>query len=381
MELQGLARDVALEVLIHGPLSRRDLARRLNVSPATLTRVSLQLLELGLLTELTDGGEATVGRPIRPLDIVTTARHFVGVKLTDTEAHAVLTDLRATPLATRSSRLDELSPEHVADVVARLVSELEAEVARATAIGISIGGQSLDHRTIDRAPFLHWTHVPLADVVERVTGLPTVLENDVVALTGAEHWFGQGRGLERFAVVTIGIGVGYGLVIHDRIVTSPDAGVGLLGHFPLELHGPVCPAGHTGCAEALLSIPGIEAEASLAFRRQVAYAETMTLAGQGDPAAVAIVNRSARALGRLVAAVANLTMAQCVLVTGEGVELARVGRAALDEAVALDRDPAATPVDLRVKPDDITDWARGAAAIAIQRHVLDGMQIREPAAP
>jgi predicted NBD/HSP70 family sugar kinase len=210
--------------------------------------------------------------------------------------------------------------------------------------------------------------------VREATGLPTVIENDVIALTGAEHWFGESRTLARFAVITIGTGVGYGLVIHDRVVTTPDVGVGLLGHHPLEPAGPLCPAGHRGCAEAMLSIPGIEAEASVAYRRPVPYADVLQLAETGDPLALKIVRQSARALGRLVAAVANITMAEHIVVTGEGVDLARVGRDALAEGVCTDRDPAASPVDVRIKPDDIDEWARGAAAIAIQHHVLDGMR-------
>lgn len=380
MALTGPARDVALEVLVHGPLSRRDLARRLELSPATMTRIGAQLIGVGLLREVTEFpgvGAGTVGRPIRPLDIVASARHFVGIKLTDTAAHGVLTDLRATPQARTSRNLADLSPQEVAGCVAQVVADLTSASTAPTALGISLGGQTLDHRTIDRAPFLHWGRVPFAELVETATGVPTVLENDVVALTGAEHWFGPARHLERFAVITIGIGVGYGLVIHDRLVTSPDAGVGLLGHFPLESTGPVCPAGHRGCAEALLSIPAIETEASLAMRRGVDYHEVMALASAGDPAATVIVNRSARALGRLVAAVANLTMAECVIVTGEGIELAQVARAAVDAGLEQDRDPAASAVDLRIETDNIDQWARGAAAIAIQRYVLDGMHPRD----
>ena len=372
--LVGPARDLALEVLIHGPLSRRELARRLDVSAATMTRVSSQLLELGILAERDEPLEGLLGRPARPLDIVTDARHFLGMKLTATHVHGVLTNLRAEPQASYSEELPDTDPDTVTRVVGRVADHLQAADVSPTAIGISLGGQSLDHRVVHRAPFLHWTDVPLAHLVESHTGLPTVIENDVVALTGAEHWFGEVRTLDRFAVITIGAGVGYGLVIHDRVVTTPDVGVGLLGHHPLEPTGPLCPHGHRGCAEALLSIPGVEAEASVAFRRDVPYADLLALAEQKEPLAVAIVEQSARALGRLVAAVANIAMAQHVLVTGEGVDLARVGTKAMYEGVLRDRDPAATPVEVTVKPDNIDDWARGAAAIAIQHHVLDGMR-------
>ncbi len=89
-------------------------------------------------------------------------------------------------------------------------------------------------------------------MVEAATGIPTIIDNDLVAFTEYEHWFGAGRGLDRFAVVTLGAGVGYGLVIHDEIVRSDEFGIGLIGHWPLDPFGPVCSEGHRGCAKAIL---------------------------------------------------------------------------------------------------------------------------------
>jgi peroxiredoxin family protein/TusA-related sulfurtransferase/rhodanese-related sulfurtransferase len=70
------------------------------------------------------------------------------------------------------------------------------------------------------APFLGWHDVDLRALVEERTGIPTVVDNDLVALTECEHWFGAGRGLDRFAVVTLGAGVGYGLVVNGGIVVD-----------------------------------------------------------------------------------------------------------------------------------------------------------------
>jgi predicted NBD/HSP70 family sugar kinase len=101
-------------------------------------------------------------------------------------------------------------------VIAEFVASLARRRPQVTALGISIGGQVADHVIVSQAPFLHWTDVPLRDMVENATGVPTVVENDLIALTEAEHWFGAGRGLDRFAVVTVGAGVGYGLVVRGQ---------------------------------------------------------------------------------------------------------------------------------------------------------------------
>lgn len=369
--LEGLARELALSVLIHGPLSRRELAERLGVSPATLTRISAPLVARGLVTAADEPVGGRLGRPARPLDIVPAAHTFIGVKLAADALYAVKTNLRAEILASRSAELTSQDPVKVVEQIDALVRDL-ADDDEITGVGVSLGGNTPDHTVVSRAPFLRWADVPLASLVAGRTGHPTVIENDLVALTVAEQWFGDGRDLDNFAVLTMGAGVGYGLVIHRRLVTSPDVGIGLVGHYPVDPEGPWCAEGHRGCADTMLSISGVRAQAAVAYRRPVAYDEVMLLAEAGDPAAAAIVRQSGLALGRLVAAVANLTMAQRIVVSGEGVRLAEIARDAVLEGIQRDRDPAASPVGLVIQPHDSDLWARGAASVAIQQFILDG---------
>lgn len=373
----GSELQVALEVLLRGPLSRAELARRLDLSQPTLTRLTKDLVRRGLLVESTARPGPAVGRPSRPLDVDVTAHHFVGVNLAVGTAHAVLVDLRGSVLAARSAPLPDDAPDTVLDVVLGLADAVVAAAPAGTVrdgsltgTGVSLGGHSPDGSTVHVAPFLGWHDVPLGALLAARTGLPTVVENDVAALTSAEHWFGAGSDVRTFAVVTVGAGVGYGLVVHDRLVRHRDMGLGLVGHYPLDPNGPLCPQGHRGCAGAMLTTEALEAEAAVALRRPVDRAALMALAQDGDPAARRIVDDAGRALGRLVAAVANLTMPERVVLTGEGVDLAVVADEAVRAAVRADRHPEATPVDLVVVPGDFAQWARGAAVVAIQDFVL-----------
>ncbi|MGK5534164.1 ROK family transcriptional regulator [Streptomyces sp. URMC 129] len=371
--LSGPARAVALEVLLRGPLPRGELARRLGLSAASLTRLARPLLESGLLTETGPSREPRTGRPTRPLDVVPDAHRFLGVRLTGEEAHAVVTDLRAGVIASGRSALPGPAPEPAAVVatVRGLADQLAAATPGITAAGVSLGGQVRDHAVVTRAPSLGWTAgVPLARLLSDALGLPVLVDNDLLALTRAEHWFGAGRGRDRFAVLTTGVDVGYGLVVHDRVVDGPDAGLGPAAHLPLDPFGPPCPRGHQGCATAMLSVPALCAAAATALRRPVEYTELLSLAEDGNPVALPLVTAAARALGRLIAAVANLTLATTVVLTGEGVGLAGAARAAVDDALRADRDPLAARVELVIRPVDAAAWARGAAAGAIQRHVL-----------
>ena len=357
--------ELAREVLIHGPISRGELGRRLGLSPASLTRLSKPFLDRGLFIEGPEMHAGTVGRPTRPLDVRVDARRFVGVKITGTDVLGVSTDLRATEHSEASRRLENPSPEHVVSRITEIVDELGGAQAFA-AIGVSIGGNVSGMRVVTRAPFLHWRDVDLAAALEQAIGIPAIVENDVVALTAAEHWFGSGRGLPNFAVLTIGAGVGYGLVIHDRVVVTPDTGLGLGGHFPLDPSGPLCLEGHRGCATAMLSIPSISAQVGVALDRSVGYDEVLELAAAGNPAARAVVSSAGRALGRMIAAIANLAMLDTVVLSGEGLGLWAIAEPDIDAGIRTDRDPEATPLNVLRDESGFSAWARGAAAVAIQ---------------
>lgn len=366
----GGSQSVALEVLINGPISRSDIARSLNLSPGSLTRLSTPLIESGLLVEAAERADGRAGRPSRPLDVVVNSRHFVGMKLTGDQVQGVTTDLRANVIASASATLSSREPAVVANVIAELAKDLANHVPSVTALGVGIGGLVDDHTVVTSAPFLGWSQVPLSSMLETLTGIPTVIENDVVAFTELEHWFGAGRGLDRFAVLTLGVGIGYGLVIHNDIVVDSDSGIGLVGHWPLDPFGPLCPAGHRGCARSVLTQSAISETVSSVLGRPVEYEEALTLAESGEPAARRVVNDAGRGLGRMLAAIANLTAPERIILGGEGVRLVDVAAEAIQEGIHADRDPRAHELELVSTPGDNTEWCRGAAVIAIQRYVL-----------
>lgn len=359
---------IALEVLLHGPLARSALARRLGLSPASLTRLAGPLVDGGLLEETSDNGLGPSGRPTRPLQVVATAGHFLGVRLTPTAAHAVITNLRAEILSSAQAPIGDTSPDGVVTTIADLVDRLRTEQGVVpNRVGVSVGGLVEAHERIRSSPFFGWHEpVDLATLVRKATGIPTVVDNDVMALTRAQSWFGYGRGLDRFAVITIGVGIGLGVVIHGELVESPDAGLGLAQHFPLDATGPLCPLGHQGCAQAMLSDEAVATRTSVALRRTITYDEALDLAAQGQPAAKIVVDQAARALGRLIAAVANLTTCYRILITGEGARLAEAAGEAMQQQVAADRDPAAAPLHLQTPHLTADDWAQGPAVLAIQ---------------
>jgi predicted NBD/HSP70 family sugar kinase len=359
---------VALEVLRRGPISRAEIARRLQLSPGSLTRLSTPLLEQGLLREVGEYNDGRVGRPIRLLDVDADSKYFIGMKIKEDEIIAALTNLRGEIKTHRTQAITDQDAPAVIGQIAELTKDLGAG-RDISGIGIGIGGLIRDRSYVLDARFLGWRNLALADMVADSTGIPTLVDNDLIAFTEFEHWFGEGREDDRFAVITLGVGTGFGLVANGALVTGDDYGIGLVGHWPLDPAGPLCFAGHRGCATSILNSDSIARHVSEALGRPVAYEEALDLCEQGDPAAMRVVEDAGRGLGRLIAAICNLTLPQRIIIAGEGVRLAAVARSAVEAGIALDRDPRAITPPIVLGTKDNVEWCRGAAVIAIQAFV------------
>ncbi|MGW1502497.1 ROK family protein [Streptomyces mirabilis] len=368
-------RAVAIEVLVHGPLSRSEIARRLNLSAGSLTRLTKPLIESGLLIEAAESGEGESaevrqGRPSQPLDIVAESRSFIGFKITEDMVYGVVTTLRSDIVARHDRPLTTHTPAEVADLLAEMTDELTRSFPAPAGIGIGVGGRVEKRSVVAESVFLGWTDVPLAELVASRAGLPVVVENDVAALVEAETWFGAGRGLDRFVVLTIGAGIGYGLVLGGSRVASVEDGRGVGRRWIVNPYGPLTPEGERGSAISLLTIPSIRYQVRAATGEDLTYEEILVRAAAGDPLPARVLDEAARALGTLVAQIANFAMPQKILLAGEGVGLVDVAGPAVEETILTHRHPQADPVNLQTKVSDFHDWARGAAVLAIQVLVL-----------
>ena len=365
----GAALPVALEVLRRGPISRADIARRLGLSHASLSRLSAPLIERGVIFDVGERNNGRVGRPSRLLDVDASSHHFLGIKIRELQSIFAVTDLRGDVLDSLSVDLPGHDPASVVEQI-REVHQSFAADRPITGIGVGIGGAVHERREVTSAEFLKWNGVPLAHLIESSTRTPTLIENDVVALCEYEDWFGFASHDERFAVVTIGIGTGFGLVVSGQPIVDDDYGIGLVGHWPMDETGPLCHQGHRGCAAALLNSDAIARYATEALGRETTFEETLQLAAEDHPAAQRIVHDAASGLGTLIAAICNLTLPQRIIIAGEGVQLARLGKDVMLGSMHKRRDPRAHTPPIDFATGDNVEWARGAAVLAIQAFAL-----------
>lgn len=375
------ATQVFHTVLAHGPLSRAEVGRRTGLSPGAVTKAATPLLEDDWIEEIgPPSGERAAGRPATLLAVRAQRAGFLGVKVTAEELFGVRTDLTARPLATRRAELDSQDVGSVVRAIGRLVDRLtngqdaEGGDAKVHGLGVAISGDVDGHTgVVHRSPFLNWRGVPLAQLVEQATGLPTVIENDVRALTVAEQWSGAGAGLSSFAVITVGTGIGAGLSIGGQVVTGAHGVAGEVGHLPVRGADRMCTCGNIGCVESVAATQAIVEQARQASGdAKLTMTDAVRLARGGDDAVRAVFTRAAHALGLAIAAVANLIGPERIIISGEGVAFYDLFADQIRETFTAQAFGAAKDCDLIVRPLPFEEWARGGAAVAAQNLVAPG---------
>ncbi len=357
-----------------GPLSRADVARELDISPPTVTQVMKRLLDQGMVQEL-DHAPSRGGRRGQLIGLVGTAARAVGVKVAADHLAIVEARLDGTVLAAHTIPFDTVAPDPAGRLAAALRPYLE-DRSGVPLLGLGVGVPGVVDSPDDgvvRASVLGWADVPLGRHLRGALGLPVLVENDVKALAVAEQLYGRGRAHRYFLVVTIGRGIGLGIVASGSVYRGAHGGAGEFGHFPAAPNGPLCGCGKRGCLEAVIGEAGLVAAAREArlLRRGQGTERLRELADRGNPAALGIYAAAGSTLARAISALLVILDPETILILGEGT----TAWSHWDEAfrAGLDDD---TPV--AVEAWDDSKWAQGAAALVLATplsiHAASGRQ-------
>ena len=368
---RSLGARALLSLISVGAMSRGDLGERLGLSPATTTRTVRPLIEAGLIEEQPPVEVGGPGRPTRLLAVVPNSATVAGIKLTADRLYAVLTDPLGEVLIDDSLPLIETDAESVTSLIASVVMRLaERSGRRPDAIGISLGAAVVGRRTVVVAAFLGWRDVPLAAMITEATGLPCAVANDVRAFAYAEAWFGAGRGKSPFALVTLGAGIGCGIVVGGEILSGAKGAAGSVGHLPVDPAGPSCEIGHPGCARALASTAGIlraSAEHLGCAVEELSLERLLSPGMRRGSGVDDVLRRAALAAGRVVGTLIAYVDPELVVVSGEGIAVVEAYRETFEKEVDALRHWAAAPVPVLLRPFEFDEWARGAAALALEQ--------------
>lgn len=233
----------------HGALSRTDIAQQTGLSLPTISDITAELIETKLLYERSTG-VSTGGRKPVLLALNAQAGYAIGIKLTEETLTAVLTDLDATIIARQSALIPGHTPEQISATIAAVVHTLVPAAQGRPIFGVGVGMAGVIDRNrnlVRHATYFGWRNLPFAQILERQLDLPVIVDNDVNALTTAEQWFGSGRGVSDFLVISLGRGVGLGMVLDGRLYRGSRGGAGEFGHITIVQDGPLCDCGKRGC--------------------------------------------------------------------------------------------------------------------------------------
>ncbi|HWH28351.1 MAG TPA: ROK family protein, partial [Mycobacteriales bacterium] len=177
----------------------------------------------------------------------------IGVDIGGTKVAAGVVDEQGRVLARTRRPTPSADPQAVEDVIATAVEELRRE-HDVVAVGIGAAG-FIDHDrgVVLTAPNLAWRDEPLRDDVESRVGLPVSVDNDANAAAWAEHRFGAGRGEDHLVVVTVGTGIGGGIVTGGVLQRGRWGIAAEFGHMQLSQSGRRCGCGQHGCWEQYCS--------------------------------------------------------------------------------------------------------------------------------
>ena len=264
-------------------------------------------------------------------------KYKIGVDLGGTNVKVALVDKNGKIVYTNSEPTRaELGYQYVISNIKQVIyaSLKETDISKDAVGGIGIGcpGQ-IDsvNGIVRKLPNLPgWVNIPLAQIMEEEFSLPTKLDNDVRCATLGEYNFGAGKGATNLICITVGTGIGSGIILNGQLIRGASMSAGEIGHMTLEdCNGPICGCGNTGCLESLASGPAIVQMAEDYIRggksskfvelsgNTPLSAQTISEAAKsGDSVAQTIFYVTGRWIGIALSSVVNLLNPEIIIIGG-----------------------------------------------------------------
>jgi N-acetylglucosamine repressor len=218
------------------------------------------------------------------------------------------------------------------------------------------------------SPHTHWRDVPVAEILEERLGCPVYLDNNVNTLTLLERLYGLGQRVDNFLVISVGLGIGMGMVCEGKVYRGVSGGGGEFGHTCVDPDGLRCSCGNMGCLETFVADPWLVYRAKQAKLDVTTPDDLVGAAQGGDETAQRILRDAGLVLGQSVANLISVFNPSMIIVSGEGVRagdfLFEPMRTAMRRHTFWKLDQE---VELRIEPLLDDSWARGAASLVLNK--------------
>jgi len=280
---------------------------------------------------------------------------------------------------TRPGRGGDSWAEEAAEALRGAAARGGVEADRIGAVGVGAPGPLNVEAGLLTNPLPNlpgWQGFPICRALANRCGKPVLLDNDANVAALAEHWVGVGRGVDNLVVLTLGTGIGSGIIAEGRLLHGMSDNAGELGHLSINYRGPRCVCGNRGCIELYASAPALvrlfkqqlrRRERAVRKGRSVTAEAVFEAACDGDPFAREALEQVGRYLGMAVASIVHALNPEMVILAGG---LAGAARFLLDPVreVVRARTYPDLQVGLRIEASTLgkTSGLVGAARLALR---------------
>jgi predicted NBD/HSP70 family sugar kinase len=366
-----------------GLISRVEIAALTGQSRAAVTNITARLLKEKIIVEKETETSSSRGRRRVLLALNPTAAYVVGVKLSAFQVSFAVTNMQADVLSSliMPVRIGKKSVEFVADLIEEgirhCVSEARLNMRKIAGIGIGIPGLVDSEKEITLwSPLYKRGNRTMRELIQDRFNIKTHIENDANTVTLAQQWFGEGRGVANFLVVTVEHGVGMGIVVNGQLYRGVK-GIGAeFGHLVIIPGGAPCRCRKRGCIEAYVadySVLGAAIDACKAGRWQckniasLTIEEVTVIAQQGEPALRKIFKRGGEILGLGISGLVQIFNPEKIIIAGEGVRAGALLFEPMQKMIKAHTTPEMyETLQIVIQKWQDTDWARGAASLVLQ---------------
>ncbi|HEY8426664.1 MAG TPA: ROK family transcriptional regulator [Limnochordales bacterium] len=335
--VRALNKGIVLNLLrSRGPISRADIAKATGLNKATVSALINELSRQHLVREV-GMGESSGGRRPRLLMLHAGAAFAIGADLGVDYSLVVALNLHGQPVwKKRVRRSPGPDPRGQVAQLADLIDEAIAAVSPAPLglLGIGVGVHGPVEHPSGRllfAPNLGWADVPVGEWLAERFHVPIVVDNEANAGAVAELWCGAGQDASTLFYLSVGVGLGAGIVIDGELYRGAGGTAGEFGHATIDPAGPACSCGNRGCLEVFVSERALMGYLQRSRSDPVASSpeEVLQAADAGDAVAISALARLGEYLGIGIANVINTFNPELVVIGGP---IARAGHHVLNAA-------------------------------------------------
>lgn len=288
-------------IILSTSISRADIANTLGLNKATVSSLVNELIEEELIIE-TGPGESSGGR--RPVMLVfnNNAGYAVGVDIGVNYILGVITDLSGNVVEEERIEIDSIPFQEHISLVKKMIHHLidQTPKSRYQIIGIGIGVPGIIDKkgNVLIAPNLGWQNINLMDVFKEEFNYPIFIENEANAGAYGEKRFGAGKDQENLIYVSLGIGIGVGIILNNQLYEGHKGFAGENGHMIISYHGEKCKCGNEGCWEAYASEYALIKQANKkGISQHPSLKELLHLAEDNDSVALEIFRQIGEYIG------------------------------------------------------------------------------------